>query len=343
VDDRHSIDERKLREFTLILTDLYFDQDATRDPPEGLRLPALETLLARADVAESHDWRAWVGHRIGLSFPARIPVAAVARRANSALSSARDQGQWWLARCVHLEPGVDRIYLDKEVPALEAGEWRELERGFDEAFSASGFRLMDGAGAQAYVLSAEALDADTVDPARVAGADILSSLPRGAAAPALKRLMTEIQMWLHDHPVNIARQDRGAPTVSGLWIWGGGASPPMPRATLTALRSEDAFLRGLWTLGGGEGQPVPCSFQALDLARDEAMIVAVASAPVPSKSTAQVWSDLERDWFAPALAALRGRKIACLQLHLNDRLLSLTRWESWRWWRRARPGFGGLA
>jgi hypothetical protein len=248
-----------------------------------------------------------------------------------------------LAHCVHLEAGVDRIYLDKEVPALEPGEWREVERGFNETFSASGFRLMDGAGAQAYVLSAESLDADTVDPARVAGADILSSLPRGAAAPALKRLMTEIQMWLHDHPVNIARQDRGAPTLSGFWIWGGGALPPMPRTSLTALRSEDAFLRGLWAMGEGEGQPVPCSFQALDLARDEAMIVAVASAPAPSKSTAQVLSDLERDWFAPALAALRGRKIACLQLYLNDRLFSLTRRESWRWWRRARPGFGGLA
>jgi hypothetical protein len=329
-----------LREFTLILTDLYFDQNA--QPTEGPRLPALETVLARGDVSESRDWRAWVGQRIGLAFSSRIPVAAVARRADSSVGDASRDGQWWLARCVHLEAGVDRVYLDRELPALSAAEWRELEHGFNASFSDSGFRLMDGADAQAYLLSAEHLDAHTVDPVRVRGADILPALPRGASAPALKRLMTEIQMWLHDHPVNIARQERGAPTVSALWIWGAGTLPPSPATPLPALRSADAFLRGLWTMGGGEAEPVPRSFQALDLARYEAMIVALTSVPSPMRSAAQVFLDLERDWFQPALAAVRGGTIGRLQLHLNDRLLALTRWNSRRWWRRARPGFEAL-
>ena len=45
---RHSLEERKLRDFTLILTDLYFDQHA--QPREGSRLPALETALARVSL-----------------------------------------------------------------------------------------------------------------------------------------------------------------------------------------------------------------------------------------------------------------------------------------------------
>ena len=266
----------------------------------------------------------------------------MARRAHLSVSDVYGEGQWWLAGCIHLEPGVDRVYLDREAPAPSAAEWRELEHGFNVAFSASGFRLLDGADAQAYLLSAEHLDADTVDPALVRGADILPALPRGASAPALKRLMTEIQMWLHDHPVNIARQERGAPMLSGLWIWGGGTLPPEPSATLPALRSDDAFLRGLWTMGGGEAESVPPSFQALDLARDVAMIVAVSAAQSPTKSAAQALSDLERDWFQPALAAVRGGRVGRLQLHLNDRLVSLTRWNSWRWWRRTRPVFEAL-
>ena len=135
---------------------------------------------------------------------------------------------------------------------------------------------------------------------------------------------------------DIARQERGAPMLSGLWIWGGGTLPPEPSATLPALRSDDAFLRGLWTMGGGEAESVPPSFQALDLARDVAMIVAVSAAQSPTKSAAQALSDLERDWFQPALAAVRGGRVGRLQLHLNDRLVSLTRWNSWRWWRRRR-------
>jgi hypothetical protein len=108
------------------------------------------------------------------------------------------------------------------------------------------------------------------------------------------------------------------------------------------LRSEDAFLRGLWTMGGGEAEPVPRSFQALDLARDVSMIVALTSAQSPTKSATQALSDLERDWFQPAFAAVRGGRIGRLQLHLNDRLLSLTPWSSRRRWRRARPGFEAL-
>jgi hypothetical protein len=61
------------------------------------------------------------------------------------------------------------------------------------------------------------------------------------------------------------------------------------------------------------------------------------------RSAAQVFLDLERDWFQPALAAVRGGRIGRLQLHLNDRLLALTRWSLRRWWRRrARPGFEAL-
>jgi hypothetical protein len=98
----------------------------------------------------------------------------------------------------------------------------------------------------------------------------------------------------------------------------------------------------LWKVGGAGDEPVPHAFQALDLDRDEAMIVALAGAPAPGESAAHSLSNLERDWFRPALAALRRGHIACLQAHLNDRFLSLTRWGSWRWWRRSRPWFARL-
>ena len=156
--------------------------------------------------------------------------------------------------------------------------------------------------------------------------------------------MTEIQMWLHDHPVNIARQDRGAVTVNGLWIWGGGPGPvAAPAGPLPALRSDDEFLRGLWRMGGATGEPAPDTFSALDLERDDAMIVAFAGIPVANESAADALSTLERDWFGPALAGLQRGRVACVQVLLNDRLLSLTRRDSWRWWRRARPWFARLA
>lgn len=330
-----------MRELTLILTDLYLEQDPA-DSAQWPRLPALETVLARGSAIESRDWRKWVWRRIGLPEVARIPIATFARHARTPLSASEPAGQWWLAHAIHLAPGVDRVYL-AESPVLSGEEWRELEGGFSAAFSAAGFRLMDGQVGRAFLLSTTELDSDTIDPARVRGRDILSALPTGPGAPALKRLMTEIQMWLHQHPVNIARQDRAAGMVNGLWIWGGGLWPvEASAAALPVLRSDDGFLCGLWKWAGGVGERVPQSFQAIELARDDAMIVALGSAPAVGESPAQALKKLEQDWMRPALASLKRGRIARLQLHVNDRLISLTRSDSWRWWRRRRPWFAGL-
>jgi hypothetical protein len=52
---------------------------------------------------------------------------------------------------------------------------------------------------------------------------------------------------------------------------------------------------------------------------------------------------LEQNWFAPAVAALRRGQLARIQLHANDRLVTLDRPGSWRIWRRARGWVEGLA
>ena len=47
-------------------------------------------------------------------------------------------------------------------------------------------------------------------------------MPRGRDAPALRRLMTELQMLLHEHPVNVAaRPSRAAGDQCDLGSWGG--------------------------------------------------------------------------------------------------------------------------
>ncbi|HJS21411.1 MAG TPA: hypothetical protein VJ764_02045 [Steroidobacteraceae bacterium] len=333
-----------MREFTLILTDLYFDRHPSGEPPDWPRLRALEALLARGTVVASREWRAWVCQRIELPTPPRIPIAAITRSACPPPVHATPARHWWLAQGVHLEAGVDRVYLATEAPTLSGGEWRELERGFNAHFSTAGFRLVDGLDTQAYLVSGADLDADTTDPARVRGVDILQALPRGADGAALKRLMTEIQMWLHDHPVNIARAERGAVAVNGLWLWGGGQWPLEPPATtLPVLFSDDGFLRGLWQMGGAEVAPVPQSFEAIDLTQADATIVALASASAAPESAAQALLDLERNWFQPALAGLQRGRLGRLHVHINDRLLSLTRTRSWRWWRRTGPWFERLA
>lgn len=331
-----------MREVTLIVTDLYLgDGPAARTDTSVPRLAGFETLLGRGVVREHGEWREWSCRRVALPVAGRIPVAPIAR-----LTHARDRSaaQYWLAQCIHLEARVDRVYASvSPPPPFTPDEWREIEQGFNQSFGATGQSLVGGSGDQACLASTAVMDADTTDPVRVRGSDIHAGLPSGPGADGLKRLMTEIQMWLHDHPVNMRREERGVDTVNALWIWGGGRLPERGAAVaLPALFGADAFLSGLWQLKGGAPLPLPVSLDAIDLATNPLVVVALESTPGSSQTSAQALVALERDWFAPAIAALRRGQLARVQLHANDRLHSLGRSGLWRLWRQRRPWFEAL-
>ena len=332
-----------MRELTFIVTDLYLDRKSEpRADASAQRLSKLETLLSRGVSAEEGDWREWVCRRVLLPTRRPIPVAPIARFAAGHPPLA---GQIWLAQCVRLEAGLDRVFMSAASPAsFTPEEWREIERGFNQTFGATGQALLDGEGGQAYLTGRLATAIETVDPVRVRGGDIHSALPSGPDAVAVKRLMTEIQMWLHDHPVNMRREKRGIETVNALWIWGGGELPDGGATiALPALYGDDAFLNGVWRLKGGVNAPLPASLAALDLTAHEVAVIALDSTPTTGQTHAQAMAALESDWFAPAVAALRRGQLSRVQVHANDRLFALDRSGLWRLWRRPRPWIEALS
>src|SRR6202008_4675572 len=75
-------------------------------------------------------------------------------------------------------------------------------------------------------------------------------------------LGAELEMWLHSHPLNHFRQQRGELPVSTLWLWGGGELESLPAASVAATVSDlaygtDPYLTGLWHLLGSTPLPVP--------------------------------------------------------------------------------------
>ena len=76
------------------------------------------------------------------------------------------------------------------------------------------------------------------------------ALPRGADASWLMSHVNEMQMVLHSSAINEARAARGAPPVNGIWPWGGGAAPRVPRARWRHVWSSDPLVAGLAMAGG---------------------------------------------------------------------------------------------
>jgi hypothetical protein len=210
-----------------------------------------------------------------------------------------------------------------------------LAEAFNAEFGPDGLHLDcdDGLG----LLSLpRPLVATTHDPGALAGRDAGAWLPSGPDGGWLRRTMTSIQMWLHDHPLNRERASAGQVPVNALWLWAVGAgSVSWPAAPLPVLATDDEVLRRLWRRAGAVATGLPASFEAWQPAAAPQACVALSLAGL-AHDPRQALDALESGWLAPVAAAVRSGRLAEARLHLGASILEFSRADLFRFWRRHR-------
>lgn len=328
-----------MRRLTLILSDLYLPSGAPKESfPAALELPALSWLLRFArEPARIEDWRAWLARELGANDLAEMSVA------QACAQHVANAGTCWLAAPVSLEARLDHVRLrDRGLLRLPLEEREALSSEFRQAFG-NQMELHDG-GDRAFLLTGGPSESiQTVDPARLLDADIGHALPAGsAAAGELRRLGTEIEMWLHASRANSARERAGKPRITALWLWGGGAA----RSELRVQQGRD---RGYPLYGGdpfvvalqerfGALPPRP---ERLEQLEDESPAY-LEYAPM-SGAASESLALLEQNWFAPVRAALSSGSLGTFQLLANDQLFRVDARPGWKFWRRQRSWLESLA
>ncbi|HXI35333.1 MAG TPA: hypothetical protein VNH80_00305 [Burkholderiales bacterium] len=290
---------------------------------QGARLPCAELLLARgrASRAERVSVERWLQEAFGLE--GDLPAGAL-----TALSRG-EPADGFLARAdpVHLQLMREHIVT---VPGAALSVSREEAEALAAAINAH---------------FAGRLEVRVADPvrwwARLAAPLELAREPAlehaGRAlrpgATSAETLNTELQMLLHAHPVNEAREARGEPPVNGLWLWGGGAAPKDVQSPWQSVSADDPVALGLAQAAKSRGRALPASADAWleRLPEDGRQLLLLDGLP-PAVA-------LEQAWFAPLLAALRGGRIGMLTVHVPDSGVSFEaiRADLRRFWRRPRP------
>ncbi len=189
----------------LVLRDLYptrLDQATRASLP---RLPALERWLAHADTRTARRRLAAVA-MAGIGPGARAPPPGVAAVAGAAVPDLPTDRPVWLATPVHFVAGLDTVRLHPAgLLELCPMEQQALAVDFARVFTGSGCTL-HATGRRELLLSGGGSAASgTVrshDPAQWLGADPRDGLPAGEGSATLRRLGAELEMWLHEHPVN---------------------------------------------------------------------------------------------------------------------------------------------
>lgn len=91
---------------------------------------------------------------------------------------------------------------------------------------------------------------NSISPAAVSALAIADWWPQHASMKVWRKLLNEVQMLWHEHPVNVQRQERGLSPLNSLWLYGGSPgwkpAPLAPKPTYyDGLTS--AYLQGDWS------------------------------------------------------------------------------------------------
>jgi hypothetical protein len=282
------------------------------------RAPLLERLLARADGSlEVADWRADAFRLIAPTMTAMPGVGAAALRADL---GAVDAAWALLATPVHYVAEMSNVRLPADgILSLRLPEAEALAADFNRIWNDAGIRLLAGRRADLYCVADHTLDAVTHDPTEVLDGRIENHLPAGAAGARLRRLMSEMEMWLFEHAVNRARAANAEAPVNGLWLWGGGPA-------LVSLPPVDGWAAG--------DDPFFNAFAGQPESSPSAVSCVLATAVEPGSAE---WRPIESQWLEHSVADLRSGRIVRLNLSAGRRCFSVgARWN-WRQWRRQRP------
>ncbi len=296
-------------------------------------IPVLERLMARGDLRRvpasepafrAHEpWQAQVLHRLGLQPHASAPTTALGSGLN------REHGSWLHAEFVHLAAGLDDLALVplRQDQALDDLAQRELEAHLAGLTRDDGYEWLS-AGAAHFLYTRATVHAETCAPDAAARMPLVEAMPRGDDARALRRLMTELQMQLHEHPVNAQRDRAGLLAANSVWLWGLGEQASSANVQLPTAFADDPFVRGLYRSHGQRCEPLP---------RDGAALASQAAGEVLVLLHCDALPDFDALWLAPLEQAVNAGHIQQLELILDDMILTTNRWHRWRWWRGVRP------
>lgn len=306
---------------------------------QDLHLPALQTLLARSSRQPCPDGgvEAALCEALGISRQQDWPLAPITLKADGGVAG---DAYWLRADPVHLRVMRDRIVLaDADALSLSREEADALAAAIGQHFG-DDLNPLPLHPRRWYLRYPQAPRLTTTPLSVAVGRDIDPLLPQGDDAMRFRAELNELQMLLHEHPVNQAREARGELPVNSLWLWGGGRLP-VTCAMPVPLYAGNAEAQALGAFCNARVQALPAHRNA-KLFGSDGVILLDTLTPSGQVGDAYGWREalreLEQDWFVPLLGRLR--KIGPQGLRLMDpvsgKTLHLRARDAWKFWRRPR-------
>ncbi len=237
-------------------------------------------------------------------------------------------GTWMHIDLVHFSAGMNDVHI------MSAGEIsdediQQLMTALQPLLSLAGFELHCSAANHWYVWCEEVLDVQTHALQIGLTTRSYDVLPTGNDAPPLRRLLTEIQMLLHQHPLNQQRERQGLSVINAAWFSGAGSPTPATSSTLQRIMSDQPYVQGLCEQLNVTCWPIPRSVTEMLRIRDNDMVLVIDGTNV---------LQVEEQWLQPLLRGVNRGNVQHLHIYLDHLRVILhggRRQQLLRWTHRA--------
>lgn len=310
---------------TLLVPHLLLPGDSGKEACRDLALDELQTFLARSrrQTFAPVGAEAWLCQAFEVQRQQDWPVAPL----TLALDGGDPGNAYWMrADPVHLRIHRDQLLLaDCAAFGITQQEADQYVSALNRHFAQDGLEFIAPHAARWYLRLAQRPEIATNVLSEVIGTNVNARLPAGKDALRWHTVANEIQMLLHQHPLNAAREAAGRMTVNSVWLWGGGTRPAVPGRHFSAIWSDEPLACALGANADLPTAPLPTDpghwLRSLDAAlpvNAHPLIVLGQLAGAAQYGDIARWreemSTLNRNWFGPLLAALRRRHVSRVAL-----------------------------
>ncbi|MDP2072310.1 hypothetical protein [Methylotenera sp.] len=292
---------------------------------------SLANLLAKGQVSRvDKPLETLVCEQFALQATPDYPIAAI-----SATVDGLDVGDayWLRADSVHLALQRDCFSLAEPGPLFVAREHAELLIvSLNQHFAQDGLAFFIGKSGAWYLRCDKTPQIKTSLPSVAIDKNIHQFLPTGDEYSKWLAVLNEVQMLLHEHPVNEARESAGEVAANSVWLSGGGAMPQLNALhhDMDLILANTVFYQGLAKLAKTPYKTLPANL-------DE---VLQSTAQHVRLHLPQI-NNLDEVWFRPLFAALKSKKIKRITLNLGFYEKSLTidisPIDTYKFWRKPKP------
>ena len=303
------------------------------------RLPHINRLLGLASLRPNHAytidamWLNALGHQASAEAGRLAPGLPMAH----AFAPGQPGSRQMLFQAIHLKPDMhSALILPIENTEENRNDISIIINDLTGYFKVDcDIKLIDG---ETYLMDLRGFDVPLHYPhlLSVLGKSANPYIEQSRAIMPWYQLLNEMQMYLHQHPLNAERVNNGSLAINSLWCWGAG--PLQQPARRPHCYCDDFLFRGFASSLGLQASKL----SQLDLKTEGIDVLVMnlrllqALKSMQQQPLSELLLDMDETLFKPLMARL-DRGLSSFQLcagFTSD--LALNRFSRYRFWRKAK-------